>query len=77
MTLDDFRTMVNQHDLTYSYSDDAEVSRRGYNSFRDIQVASYQFDPSVAETIWNEVVDRKLGEKYRKEFYWRTPRKVT
>ena len=69
MTLDEFKTMVARHDLTYDYSDDASVRRRGHESYMKIMEASKQFPREDAVRIWNSEVDRKLVDGTG--FYWK------
>lgn len=69
-----FRDLCKAHDLTYMYSDDGDVHRRGYARMDAIRAASKEIGQEAAERIWNEVVDSKMGERYRKEFYWKVPK---
>lgn len=71
VTEDTFRAMCRGHDLTYSYSDDGRVWRRGEDSFRQIKTAAAQLPREVAVRIWNEVVDGKIAEGHRETFYWK------
>lgn len=66
-----FDVLVKQHDLTYMYSDDAAVYRRGDEQYRRIRTISGNLDPEFARRIWNEMVDERLAAGYRKQFYWR------
>lgn len=70
MTEDEFRQLCLQHDLTYSYSDDHSVWRRGSMSFTLIRDAAKQLGGDKAKPIWNSVVDQKVVEKFRQGFYW-------
>lgn len=71
MTLAEFEAMVNRHDLTYSYSDDGSVWRRGLASEKAIREAAKQFPKDDVERIWNAMVDRFIIEDARKHFYWK------
>jgi hypothetical protein len=68
MTLDEFKTMVARHDLTYNYSDDAGVRRLGHASYMKIKEAAEQLPREDAVRIWNSEVDRKLVDGTG--FYW-------
>lgn len=71
MTIDEFKEMVRNHDLTYSYSDDGEVWRRGQARYDAICKAAKDLPPEEVERIWNAEVDHKLLEHARSTFYWR------
>lgn len=71
MTLDEFEKMVNNHDLTYSYSDDGSVYRKGLAQEREIMKAAKLFPSDDVKRIWNAMVDKKLVESTREQFYWR------
>jgi hypothetical protein len=75
-TLEDFERACVSHDLTFSYSDDQEWWRRGWASHERIRKAAEKFAPEDVERIWNGVVDRKVVESGRSQFYWRWPDKV-
>ncbi len=72
-TLADFERACADHDLTYSYSDDGEYWRRGLSSHKRIQAAASKFERADVERIWNAVVDTKVIESARQQFYWRWP----
>lgn len=71
MTNDEFRVMCQRHDLTYSYSDDGACWRAGNQSLARIELAMKLIDRNEAVKIWNEVVDTKLVESARSQFYWK------
>lgn len=73
-TLDDFENACARHDLTYSYSDDGRWYRAGLASEDRIQKAAKNFPREDVERIWNAMVDRKVVEDVRPQFYWRWPR---
>ena len=70
MSEEEFRRMCQAHDLTYDYSDDGSVWRRGMAGRDAIRAAARTMDPAVVARIWNEVVDSKLLPDYRAAFYW-------
>lgn len=71
MTLDEFEVMVKRHDLTYDYSDDGSVWRSGLAQEQAIIKAAKEFPIEDVERIWNAMVDSKLIEGARENFYWR------
>lgn len=70
ITEDDFRHMCQQHDLTYAYSDDRRSYKAGKDSYAKILSAAKELPRAVAVQIWNESVDKALGEGHRAQFYW-------
>ena len=70
MTKERFRAMCKQHDLTYAYSDDHRVWRRGCDTLMQILAAAKELPEGVASRIWNESVDEKIKEPYRGKYYW-------
>jgi hypothetical protein len=66
----EFTALVRGHDLTYSYSDDPAYYHAGVRSFDSIRKAASQFPLSKVRAYWNSVVDTKLIEGYRSDFYW-------
>ena len=72
-TLEDFERACISHDLTYSYSDDGNWWRRGLASHKRIEEAAKKFPREDVERIWNAVVDAKVIESARAQFYWRWP----
>lgn len=73
MNIKEFEDMVNRHDLTYDYSDDGYVWRRGLASEKAIKEAAKQFPIEDVKRIWNAMVDKCLQPHARKPFYWREP----
>lgn len=67
----EFEALVRKHDLTYNYSDDGAVWRRGQASYEAIIKASKLLPRSEAVRIWNKVVDEKLVPSARQQFYWK------
>ena len=70
-SLEQFKKMVQHHDLTYAYSDDNRVWRAGEASLKAIKEAAKQFPKEVVVKIWNDMVDSKIIEGYREECYWK------
>ena len=67
-----FREMCEYHDITYTYSDDGSVYRRGEAQYMDIVEFADSLPRETAVKIWNEVVDKKfLYEQDRKEYRWK------
>src|SRR6185437_10834349 len=62
----EFRKMVQSHDMTYTYSDDSRTYNKGDASYKAIQAASKKV-PGAAK-IWNSEVDKKIMEPHRKDF---------
>lgn len=71
ITEDSFREMCRRHDLTFDYSDDGSVWRRGCASWDAVTQAAKLLPRDVAVRIWNEIVDTKLVEDARESFYWK------
>jgi hypothetical protein len=71
MSFTEFERLVDEHDLTYQYSDDGHVFRRGSASEAKIRAAAEQFDPAEVKRVWDAMVDRTLAEGYRETFYWK------
>lgn len=76
-TLEDFENACTHHDLTYSYSDDGRWWRAGCDSHDRIKKAAAKFPREDVERIWNAVVDTKVVEGVRAQFYWRWPDAVS
>lgn len=76
-TLEDFEAACQGHDLTYGYSDDGECYRRGSANHARIRRAAEKFPREDVERIWNAVVDTKLVDGARQQFYWRWPKPVS
>lgn len=65
-----FETLCRNHDLTYEYSDNVDEWREGHESFKKIKVIAKTIDRETVRATWNKVVDAKLAEPYRNQFYW-------
>jgi hypothetical protein len=68
--IEEFTTLVNQHDLTFEYSDDSRAWRRGKEQLKAIRDLAAKLPPGVAAPIWNAMVDRSVVAEYRAEHYW-------
>ena len=73
MTVNEFEEMVRRHDLTHMYSDDGDVWRRGNANLQEIREAAQRLPREDVERIWNTIVDSKLIDSARSQFYWRWP----
>lgn len=71
--IEEFTKLVDQHDLTYDYSDDGAVWRRGCAQKDAIRALAQELPREDVERIWNAKVDRYLVEDARAPFYWRWP----
>lgn len=71
--LEEFTKLVNGHDLTYSYSDDGGVWRRGQAQRDAIRELAKELPREDVERVWNAMVDRSLVPDAREPFYWRWP----
>lgn len=75
-SLEAFKELVKRHDLTYSYSDDGRVWRRGEASKKeilDMRAALIKEDPTNEDKcikIWNDEVDKKIVASETKNWYW-------
>jgi len=65
-----FADMCQRHDLTYSYSDDNRAYNKGRSSLSAINAYKSKLAPEVAKKVWNDIVDTKMVEDVRKNFYW-------
>ena len=67
-----FRALCVNHDLTFDYSDDNVVWRRGWAERDALHLyAKKNLLREDAVRIFNEVVDTKLAAGYREGFYWK------
>lgn len=69
--LKQFEDMVDRHDLTFDYSDDISVWRRGIAERDAIRAAAKELPPEDVERIWNAAADRKLVAEHAPRFYWK------
>lgn len=70
MTLEEFEKLCKAHDLTYDFSDDHSVWLRGEKSLSKIREAASKLKREDVVRVWNSVVDTKIIESHRKQFYW-------
>jgi hypothetical protein len=63
--------LIDAHDLTFMYSDDGGVCRRGQAELDEIRELAKDVDPEVVRKVWDAKVDRHLAEGFREQFYWR------
>lgn len=73
MTFAEWSTLVRHHDLTFAYSDDNSVWRRGQAVLDLIRAESVNFPPADCARVWNEMVDSFLIPEARAPFYWHQP----
>ena len=66
--LDQFRKLCQNHDLTYTYSDDGSVYRRGEAEYAAIRKLAAELPKGEAARIWNEVVMTKM--RYPVDYLW-------
>jgi hypothetical protein len=66
-----FEKLVAEHDLTYNYSDDGSVWRRGQAQRDEIVALAKELPEADVIRIWDAKVDRTLVESVRKDWYWR------
>ena len=69
-TLKEFKKMVRDHDLTYSYSDDHRCYTKGAAEYDKILKEAKTLPRADVVKIWNAVVDKKLMSFARSSFYW-------
>ena len=69
MTLEEFAKLVRQHDISYGYSDDPGVYRRGRDERNTINEAAKLLDREDVIRIWNAECDRKFLDG--SAFYWK------
>ena len=70
MTLQEFTNLVNEHDLTYEYSDDFSYWRRGNASYNRIVEEAKNFPREKVVEIWNAMVRKSVVEECWHQFYW-------
>lgn len=70
VTLEQFESLVAEHDLTYAYADDFSSWKSGSYELQKIQEMAKQLPREDVVRIWNKYVDIKLVPNARSEFYW-------
>jgi hypothetical protein len=80
VSLEHFRSMVQSHDLTYAWSDDARVRQRGADQLSAIvdmrHTLARLMGPSVdalTRDIWNTNIEQKLLPDDWQAWKWREP----
>lgn len=68
---DEFYKKCKAHDLTFEYSDDGNVWRHGCKSLDEIAAFAKGLPREDAVRIWNKVVDEKILDSHRAQFYWK------
>lgn len=66
-----FVEMVNAHDLSYGYSDEASIWSSGQAEWEAIQIAAHTFPRREVEHVWNEMVRREILQSHRADYYWK------
>jgi hypothetical protein len=62
------------HDLTWDYSDDPRMRRRGSKEKQLINRMAHELgDMRRVKELWDAVVDATMREDAREQFYWRMP----
>lgn len=74
MSLDHFKRLCEQHDLTYTYSDNYRAWQNGLRERRRILHMRDALGPSekaACARIWNDVVRSKIIPEAAKQFTWK------
>ena len=66
-----FRELCEAHDITYTYSDDGSVYRRGEAQYKQIVEFSKKIPHNIARQIWNQTVEKKLRKEVWSEYKWK------
>lgn len=66
-----FKEAVDRHDLTYEYSDDHSVWRRGSTELTNIKSMAQDLDPEFVRETWNAKCDRALIPSEAPRWYWK------
>jgi hypothetical protein len=67
-----FTQLVGHHDITFQYSDDHSVWRKGQQERDVITHYANVIGKDVATKIWNDNIDASFSdEAARKQFYWK------
>lgn len=74
MSFEDWSKLVRAHDLTYAYSDDFSVYRRGQAQFDLITSEATAFPPEDVCRVWNEMVAKFLVPDAHAMFQWHVNR---
>ena len=68
-TIDEFRKLCQNHDLSYVYSDDGRVFNRGEAEYAAIRKMAHELPREDAVRVWNEVVVTKT--RCPEEYLWK------
>jgi len=74
MTLDELKTLISEHDLTYSFSCSSMVYEAGDREYKVITRAFKTLDRKDKLKIiehWNDTVNEKLIDDVSEDFEWR------
>lgn len=74
--LKEFEELVDAHDVTYNYSDDSSVWRRGQAQWEQIMSIAKDLPQEDVARIWNAKMDRYFLPEYAPEWYWQDLRKA-
>ena len=66
-----FKKMVNDHDLTFIYSDSGGAWKRGQQELDAIKAMAKGLPHDQVVSIWNSMVDRRMAPGFREQFYWK------
>lgn len=67
-----FRELCEAHDLTYTYSDDGSVYRRGEAQYKEILEFSKSIPRNLAVQVWNQTIEKKLREYDWDDYKWKS-----
>lgn len=70
-----FEEACRRHDLSFQYADDHASWKRGNESLHEINRMAEELGIEVAAPIWNRIVDMKIIDLHRAEYYWTVPAK--
>ena len=69
--IEQFRVAVQNHDVTYDYSDDHQVWRRGGAQLAEINRLAALIPRETAVKIWNERMDKYFVASEAPRWYWK------
>jgi hypothetical protein len=69
-TVAEFKKLVDNHDLTYMYSDDHRHYSAGRASWEKIRRMASSLKKEDVHSIWNGMCDRVLTAEFAPNFYW-------
>ena len=68
-TVEEFKQLISQHDITYDFSDDDRVYQRGRRQKQKILELAKQIPE--AKDLWNAEIDKRLSLNMRQPYYWK------